>query len=111
MMELSIETQDKTVESYIKLFTLNEVADHWEYNDCWIVLRDRVYDITPFLKEHPGGEDVILENAGRDVTVAFYDKGHSKDAVEMLGQYCIGMLIESERIYSRPTLCRKEKAT
>jgi len=30
-----------------------------------------VYDVTPYVEEHPGG-DAILNNAGRDSTKGFY---------------------------------------
>lgn len=33
------------------IISLKEVADHDSYDDCWIVLYDRVYDVTNFLHE------------------------------------------------------------
>ncbi|NXU76425.1 CYB5B protein, partial [Oreotrochilus melanogaster] len=42
------------------------------------------------LFQHPGGEEVLLEQAGRDSTESFEDVGHSTDAREMLKQYYIG---------------------
>ncbi|NXT61678.1 CYB5B protein, partial [Chaetops frenatus] len=44
------------------------------------------------LLQHPGGEEVLLEQAGRDATESFEDVGHSTDAREMLKQYYIGEL-------------------
>ena len=44
--------------------------------------------------QHPGGEDIILENAGRDATVSFMEVGHSKDALLILRKYQVGLLIE-----------------
>lgn len=81
--------------------TLNEVADHDQINDCWIVLYDRVYDVTKFLYSHPGGEDVILDHAGRDATLAFHGTGHTKAATNMLRDYLIGELPVSERIFRK----------
>lgn len=43
-----------------------------------------------FFFQHPGGEEVLLEQAGRDATESFEDVGHSIDAREMLKQYYIG---------------------
>ncbi|XP_052898520.1 uncharacterized protein LOC128305214 [Anopheles moucheti] len=79
--------------------TLSEVAYHDCYDDCWIVLYDRVYDVTNFLKLHPGGHDVLVENAGRDATIAFLNAGHSGTAIKSLKQYEIGELPPSECIY------------
>jgi len=41
---------------------------------------DKVYDITDYVSEHPGGEAVLIEEAGTDATEAFEDVGHSSDA-------------------------------
>uniref|UniRef100_A0A182QAY3 Cytochrome b5 heme-binding domain-containing protein n=1 Tax=Anopheles farauti TaxID=69004 RepID=A0A182QAY3_9DIPT len=82
-----------------KQITLNEVAYHDCYDDCWIVLYDRVYDITNFLRLHPGGHDVLVENAGRDCTIAFLNAGHSAMALKWLELYEIGELPPSECIY------------
>ncbi|GAB6021065.1 hypothetical protein CHUAL_003699 [Chamberlinius hualienensis] len=80
-------------------YSLEEVSWHWEAHDCWIVMYDKVYDVTDFLKEHPGGYEVLLEHAGRDATVAFRGSNHSKAAVNSMEQYLIGVLIPSERMY------------
>ncbi|KAJ2751926.1 Cytochrome b5, partial [Coemansia nantahalensis] len=42
--------------------------------------------------EHPGGEEVILEYAGKDATEAFEDIGHSEDARDLLKGLMIGRL-------------------
>ncbi|XP_055836433.1 uncharacterized protein LOC129905084 [Episyrphus balteatus] len=78
---------------------LQEVANHDHIHDCWIVLYDRVYDVTKFLYSHPGGEDVILDHAGRDATLAFHGTGHSKAATHMLRDYLVGELPISQRIF------------
>lgn len=85
-----------------KQITLNEVSYHDSYDDCWIVLYDRVYDITSFLRMHPGGHDVLVENAGRDATIAFLNAGHSAMALKSLKLYEIGELPISECIYRCP---------
>ncbi len=51
-----------------------------------------------FLFQHPGGEEILFENAGREATEAFEDVGHSTDAREMMKDYYIGEIVESERI-------------
>ena len=40
--------------------------------------------------QHPGGEEILFENAGIDATENFEDVGHSSDAREMLEEYYIG---------------------
>ncbi|NXD85869.1 CYB5B protein, partial [Halcyon senegalensis] len=69
---------------------LEEVGKRNSCREAWLVIHGRVYDVTRFLEEHPGGEEVLLEQAGRDATESFEDVGHSIDAREMLKQYYIG---------------------
>ncbi|NWI59508.1 CYB5B protein, partial [Calyptomena viridis] len=69
---------------------LEEVERRNSNREAWLVIHGRVYDITRFLEEHPGGEEVLLEQAGRDATESFEDVGHSTDAREMLKEYYIG---------------------
>lgn len=52
------------------------------------------YDCTGFLKDHPGGTDSILINAGTDCTEEF-DAIHSDKAKKMLEDYRIGELVDS----------------
>ncbi|CAN7991717.1 unnamed protein product [Ixodes hexagonus] len=36
-------------------YTLNDVCQHCHHNDCWLVIHNRVYDVTSFLRQlHPG---------------------------------------------------------
>ena len=63
-----------------KTITLAEVAEHKDRNSCWVAIHNKVYDITKFLDEHPGGEEVILDVGGRFGTEPFEDVGHSEDA-------------------------------
>ncbi|EDW12913.1 cytochrome b5 [Drosophila mojavensis] len=79
--------------------TLEEVAHHDSFDDCWIVIYDRVYDVTHFLREHPGGDDVIMDHAGRDATIAFHGTGHSRHAVEQMRQFLIGELPPDQCIF------------
>ncbi|XP_061029329.1 cytochrome b5 type B isoform X1 [Eubalaena glacialis] len=78
------------VETSVTYYRLEEVAKRNCPKEIWLVIHGRVYDVTGFLNEHPGGEEVLLEQAGGDATESFEDVGHSSDAREMLKQYYIG---------------------
>ncbi|XP_055684126.1 uncharacterized protein LOC129790586 [Lutzomyia longipalpis] len=92
-------TQDTEEEVELPEISLEEVANHDSATDCWIVIYDRIYDVTKFLKLHPGDDYVILEHAGRDATIAFRGAGHSQEAVDSLKKWLIGQLPEKERIF------------
>lgn len=79
--------------------TLEEVAHHDSFDDCWIVIYDRVYDVTQFLRDHPGGDDIIMDHAGRDATIAFHGTGHSRHAVEQMRHFLIGELPSNQCIF------------
>ena len=63
---------------------------HGDADQVWTVIHGKVYDITKFLDEHPGGRAILVENAGLDSSEGFDDVGHSQDAREMLKDYEIG---------------------
>eukprot|EP00123_Amoebidium_parasiticum_P019347 comp24665_c0_seq1/m.46828 comp24665_c0_seq1/g.46828 ORF comp24665_c0_seq1/g.46828 comp24665_c0_seq1/m.46828 type:complete len:124 (-) comp24665_c0_seq1:311-682(-) len=75
--------------SETKTVTFAEVAQHKDKKDIWFVINGKAYDVTPFLDEHPGGEEVLLEHAGADATQAFDDVGHSTDAISDLKKYYV----------------------
>lgn len=74
---------------------LSEVRKHKKEDSCWIIVRNKVYDCTPFLEDHPGGADSILINGGMDSTEEF-DAIHSAKAQAMLEEYYIGDLVASK---------------
>ena len=47
----------------------------------------KVYDVTPFMDDHPGGGEIMLSAAGKDGTQDFEDVGHSPHARELLKKY------------------------
>lgn len=60
-----------------------------------------MFDVTKFLDEHPGGEEVLLEQAGGDASESFEDVGHSSDARELMMTYLIGELTDEDKIPSK----------
>merc|ERR1712215_660223 len=84
----------------LEVINLEEVSYHCTKEDGWMVIYNRVYDMTEYLdgRSHPGGEDVMVEYLGYDATMAFRGVGHSREATDVLAKYCIGILPEDERI-------------
>ncbi|XP_021968211.1 cytochrome b5 [Folsomia candida] len=90
-----------------KKYSLKEVEAHKDKKSCWIVIADNVYDVTKFLEEHPGGEEVLLEQAGKDATENFEDVGHSTDARTMMKDYLVGEIIDEEKTNTPEKLKKK----
>ncbi|KAJ5369898.1 Cytochrome b5 [Penicillium cataractarum] len=78
------------------MYTLEEVQKHNKADDVWIILHNKVYDITKYLEDHPGGGAILIEVAGTDATEAFEETGHSDEAREELEKYHIGDLPTEE---------------
>ncbi|RYY83570.1 cytochrome b5 domain-containing protein [archaeon] len=52
----------------------------------------KVYDVTKYLKKHPGGPKVLLQYAGRNADDIFELTGHSDKAREIMKSFLIGSL-------------------
>lgn len=68
-----------------------QIKTHNSNNDCWIVINGKVYDVTKYLDDHPGGSEIIMNLAGGDATREFDDIGHSVSAIQTLQKYEIGV--------------------
>lgn len=74
-----------------------EVAKHATADDLWLIIKDqasgvaKVYDVTDYVEEHPGGM-AIMYNAGGDATEGFHGPQHPPTVHELLKDYCIGTL-------------------
>ncbi|KAG2060213.1 cytochrome b5 [Suillus hirtellus] len=73
-----------------KVVTYEELKAHSTKDDLYVLIHGEVYDVTKFIDEHPGGDDVILAEAGKDATQAFEDVGHSDEARDLLPPLLVG---------------------
>ena len=81
-------------------YTLGEVANHSSFNDAWVAVDDKVYNITPFLKSHPGGMAITKEYLGKDISDVIHTSSvhqHSDTAYAMLQDFHIGYLTKTQR--------------
>ncbi|VDM96966.1 unnamed protein product [Thelazia callipaeda] len=77
----------------LRKITHAELAEHNSSKSSWVCIDNKVYDVTEFLDEHPGGCEVLLQQAGLDATEAFEDIGHSTDARKMLQEYLVAEMV------------------
>lgn len=63
------------------MITAEEIGKHNTKESCWVVVHGKVYDVTHFVDQHPGGAAIILKYAGKDATKAF-DPVHPPDTLD-----------------------------
>ncbi|OVA14585.1 Cytochrome b5-like heme/steroid binding domain [Macleaya cordata] len=97
--------------SHTKVYTLEEASQHNTRDDCWVVLDGKVYNVTEYLDEHPGGDDVLLNATGRDAIEDFEFVGHSKNARGLMQMYCIGELDKSSQVIPQQKVTTKKQTT
>ncbi len=76
--------------------TLDELRQHSTAADAWIALKGKVYDITAYVKYHPGGAKVVLKEAGKDATQVFAKHHAWVDADYILAKSAVGWLERRE---------------
>ncbi|KAL4742150.1 hypothetical protein BDV11DRAFT_181168 [Aspergillus similis] len=84
-------------------FTRAEVESHNSAKSCYVTIGSKVYDITSFVDDHPGGGDLVLEYAGKDVTEILRDPvshTHSESAYEILEDNLVGFISSESSLKS-----------
>lgn len=96
-------SRSKTCKKYNKMnggskkYTMSEVKKHDRRDDGWIVLYNKVYDVTDWIDKHPGGA-IIEEYLGKDGTRMFEGSKHPEYVVtSILPKYLIGILTGKTR--------------
>ncbi|XP_036172792.1 cytochrome b5 reductase 4 isoform X6 [Myotis myotis] len=68
--------------------TEEELKKHNKKDDCWICIRGFVYNVSPYMEYHPGGEDELMKAAGSDGTDLF-DQVHRWVNYESMLKECL----------------------
>jgi cytochrome b involved in lipid metabolism len=86
-------TQTQAPEPEVVGYTLAEVAQKNTSADCWVAIDGGVYDLTMWIRSHPGGSGAITQLCGKDGTSQFLSMhgGQSRPA-STLDSYYIGPL-------------------
>lgn len=79
----------------LPVYSRDEVAEHKHADDCWVTIDNKVYNITHWLKKHPGGFSILFNLAGQDCTDEF-GIFHLEPNSKLLKSFLVGNLHESE---------------
>lgn len=79
-------------------YSFKEIAKHNKSDDCWIILGSKVYNVTSFLNDHPGGSEILMEHAGNNATDGFIEAGHVSNysIIQMMKDFLIGVVSEEK---------------
>lgn len=84
-------------ESSLPAYSWSEFTKKVNQGKLWIILFNKVYDVTDFMDEHPGGKAFLKTSIGKDMSIAF-DGGiynHSNAARNLMSQFLVGKLSDT----------------
>ncbi|KAI8339976.1 delta-6 fatty acid desaturase [Chlamydoabsidia padenii] len=71
-----------------------------------IIIDNKLYDVSEFYREHPGGARVLLTHIGKDASDVFHAM-HPESAYEMLANHYLGDLSEADYLTKAKTSDKK----
>lgn len=74
-----------------------ELKKHNKPGDLWISIQGKIYDVSTWAKDHPGGEVPLLNLAGQDVTDAFVAY-HPGTAWQYLDKLFLNLYLEDYKV-------------
>jgi len=87
-------SDDAKVLDKTRKISAEEVKKHNKVDDLWIIIDKKVYDVTEYAEEHPGGVAAIAKNAGGDASKGFRGPQHPSRVFDIVDDYMIGVLEE-----------------
>jgi len=81
----------KTSNTANSSFTLSQAKQHSTRKDCYLIVKNNVYNVSSYISSHPGGKRNITSRCGTEVT-GIFAQIHSNRAWDLLAKYKIGTL-------------------
>lgn len=66
-----IPASPKSSDVRTKTYALSDVSSHISESDCWTIIGSKVYNISSYVNQHPGGYEEILKSCGKVGTDLF----------------------------------------
>eukprot|EP01083_Nonionella_stella_P221776 792010_1 len=88
----------KEEDSELKEYEWDEIKKHNKKSDLWVVIYNRVYDVTEFGIDHPGGVDVLqgVSRKGINVKLKMSISGHTVKARKYAKKWLIGKVKDEQ---------------
>eukprot|EP00051_Salpingoeca_urceolata_P019699 m.290643 g.290643 ORF g.290643 m.290643 type:complete len:658 (-) comp19469_c3_seq1:192-2165(-) len=83
-------------------YTWEELSKHNTPDNVLVAVHGKVYDVTEFLNQHPGGRLQLELGAGRDVSEVF-DSYHKESTHKFIEKFYVGELVSNELVTFPPT--------
>ena len=80
-----------------KIYTPEEVGKHNKEGDVWLIIEDKVYDVSKFAALHPAGPGILMDYAGKDVTEIFKYFHNFKAVTYKYAKLVIGKVEKPEK--------------
>ena len=84
--------------------TPSQLKQHNRLDDAWTAIQGKVYNMTPYLKFHPGGVDQLMRIAGRDGTRLFCALSYS---LTCSCHASLGQCRRTHRLYDGRRICAR----
>lgn len=86
-------SQKRNQKRYTKQQAKRVVKQHATSADCWSIIDKGVYDLTDYVKDHPGGQGLITAICGRNGTKMFKSEHDGdSDVSSILDQFKVGSI-------------------
>lgn len=94
-----------------KKYSREEISRLNVKKNAAIIIDNVVYDVSGFIEDHPGGPEILVNNAGKDVSETFHSIGHTEYAKGLSQKFILGEIKDEEkRIVSHPKTLEEESA-
>lgn len=73
---LGNQTVSSAIGNISGIISLSELQQHNSVSDCWVIYKNKVYDVTAFIPNHPGGQSPIASTCGSTNFESAFQKQH-----------------------------------
>ena len=82
----------------MKIISKEELEQNNSEKNLWLLINNKIYDLTKYQYKHPGSDVILQDVAGKDATQDFNDVGHSNNAIELMEKFEIGEIDENTKM-------------